>query len=194
MKDVSIMASCVAARLLPGGVVDPSLISADCADDPAVSSAQSRCAHPVLLAGSRSVVERSTGVLLRTFSSAELPDGAISVRCGNRRASVCPSCSRLYRFDAYRLVAAGLRGGESVPDSVSDSPRLFVTLTAPSFGPMHLGPAKDGTLRACHPSARGGGRCGRFHRAGDELIGSPLDPDSYDYAGQVLFNACAGAL
>jgi hypothetical protein len=71
---------------------------------------------------------------------------------------------------------------------------LFVTLTAPSFGPMHLGPAKDGTLRACHPSARGGGRCGRFHRAGDELIGSPLDPDSYDYAGQVLFNACAGAL
>ena len=26
------------------------------------------------------------------------------------------------------------------------------------------------------------------------MIGSPLDPDSYDYAGQVLFNACAGAL
>lgn len=154
----------------------------------------SRCAHPVLLAGSRSVVERSTGVLLHTFSSAGLPDGAISVRCGNRRASVCPSCSRLYRFDAYRVVAAGLRGGESVPESVSASPRLFVTLTAPSFGRVHLGPAKDGTLRACHPARHGAVACGRFHRVGDGLIDTPLDPDSYDYAGQVLFNACAGAL
>lgn len=170
------------------------MISAVCPDDPAVSSAPSRCAHPVLLVGSRSVVERSTGLLLHAFSSAGLPDGVISVRCGNRRASVCPSCSRLYRFDAYRVVAAGLRGGESVPESVAFSPRLFVTLTAPSFGPVHLGPAKDGTLRACRPSGRGGGRCGRFHRSGDELIGTPLDPDSYEYAGQVLFNACAGAL
>jgi hypothetical protein len=188
------MASLVAAGLAPGGMVDPSLISAGQSDDLSVSSVPSRCAHPVLLAGSRSVVERSTGLLLHTFSSAESPDGAISVRCGNRRASVCPSCSRLYRFDAYRVVAAGLRGGESVPDSVSVSPRLFVTLTAPSFGPVHLGPAKDGTLRACHRSGHGSGRCGRFHRAGDELVGTPLDPGSYDYAGQVLFNACAGAL
>jgi hypothetical protein len=191
------MSSLIAAGLDPGGIPDPSpdsydLDSAESAPDRL--GASSRCAHPVLLAGSRSVVERATGVLLHRFVSADLPGGVISVRCGNRRATECPSCSRLYRFDAYRVVVAGLRGGERVPVTVAESPRLFVTLTAPSFGPVHLGPAKDGTLRACHPSRRNGSTCGRWHRSGDELIGSALDPDSYDYAGQVLFNACAGAL
>jgi hypothetical protein len=173
--------------------LDPSGFSGS-ADEVSALPAASSCAHPVLLAGSRTVVARSTGLVLDRFSSSQLAVGVISVRCGNRRASVCPSCSRLYRFDAYRVVAAGLRGGESVPESVSCSPRLFVTLTAPSFGSVHLGPAKNGAPRACHPHRRGGRGCGRFHPAGDELIGSALDPQSYDYAGQVLFNACAGLL
>jgi hypothetical protein len=72
---------------------------------------------------------------------------------------------------------------------------LFVTVTAPSFGPVHLGPGKTGTPRPCHPGARRGGPvCGRWHPAGDPLIGTPLDPGGYDYTGQVLFNAHAGAL
>jgi hypothetical protein len=38
--------------------------------------------------------------------------------CGNRRASVCPSCSVTYRRDAYQLIRAGLVGGKGVPAAV----------------------------------------------------------------------------
>ena len=70
-----------------------------------------------------------------------------------------------------------------------------MTLTAPSFGPVHLGPAKDGRLRPCHPRRDGQGPdCRTWHRTDDPLIGTPLDPDSYDYTGHILFNASAGHL
>ena len=64
------------------------------------------------------------------------------MRCGNRRARVCRPCSTIYKYDAYHLVASGLRGGKGVPATVASTPRLFVTLTAPSFGPVHLGPGE----------------------------------------------------
>jgi hypothetical protein len=152
------------------------------------------CTRPIRLAGSRSVVNRATGEVLARFDAVPAPGGHIDARCGNRRASVCRPCSTIYKYDAYHVVVSGLRGGKGVPGSVAFAPRLFVTLTAPSFGPVHLGPAKGGTLRPCHPARYDGLACGRFHVRGDVLIGSPLDPDSYDYAGQVLFNASAGAL
>lgn len=146
------------------------------------------CQNPIRLAGGREVVCAATGELLDATS-----DRVITVPCGNRRASKCAYCSTLYKYDAYNLVVAGMRGGKQTPDTVSANPRLFVTVTAPSFGPVHLGPAKDGTPRCCNPRRDGSG-CGRWHRAGDELIGTPLDPDSYDYVGHVLFNAMAGRL
>ena len=34
-------------------------------------------------------------------------------------------------------MAAGIRGGKGVDASVVEHPQLFVTLTAPSFGPVH---------------------------------------------------------
>lgn len=146
------------------------------------------CEHPIRLVGGRDVIEKATGVLLESGI-----DRQISVPCGNRRATRCTHCSTLYKYDAYNLVAAGLRGGKATPDTVAVHPRLFITLTAPSFGPIHLGPAKDGTLRPCHPR-RDGSSCGRYHRAADPLIGTPLHPETYDYTGHVLFNAAAGRL
>ena len=87
------------------------------------------------------------------------------------------------------------RGGKNTPTQVADHPRLFVTLTAPSFGPVHLGPTKRGELRPCHPRRAGQGPdCRAWHRIDDPLIGTPLDPDTYDYAGHILFNATAGRL
>jgi hypothetical protein len=144
------------------------------------------CGHPVHLAGTRLLIERDTGRLLDDPASAR-----IAVRCRSRRVTVCPSCAALYRLDAYHLIAAGLTGGKDTPAAVADRPRLFVTLTAPSFGPVHLGPGGHGLPRLCHPN---GGRCGRWHPAGDPLIGTPLDVDGYDYVGQVLFNAHLGRL
>jgi hypothetical protein len=147
------------------------------------------CTHPIRLVGSREVIDGSTGELLDATSARQ-----ISVNCGNRRASVCGYCSTLYKYDAYNLVAAGLRGGKEVPADVSSHPRLFVTVTAPSFGPVHRGPdKKTGELQPCKPRRDGSG-CKTWHRADDSLIGTPIDPSTYDYQGHVLFNALAGKL
>lgn len=150
------------------------------------------CVNPIRLTGSRTVVDAATGQILHRSGSAAFGEH-IAVCCGNRRATACPACSRLYQYDAYNLIAAGLRGGKNTPAQVAGHPRLFVTLTAPSFGPVHLGPDKKGGLRPCHPR-RDGVSCRLWHRAGDPAIGTPIDPSSYDYAGHVLFNASAGAL
>ncbi len=97
------------------------------------------CSNPVRLHGIR--LDRTTG---------ELADGGLLVPCKDRRAAVCPSCSRLYRADAWQLVAAGIRGGKGVDASVVEHPQLFVTLTAPSFGPVHRASARmePGSCRA----------------------------------------------
>ena len=75
-----------------------------------------------------------------TLCRTALAGAAVAVlltACGNRRESRCPSCAATYRADAYQLVRAGLDGGKGVPDSIAGHPRLFVTFTAPGFGPVH---------------------------------------------------------
>jgi hypothetical protein len=147
------------------------------------------CAHPIRLVGGRDVIDTTTGDLLARTTGRE-----ITVSCGNRRARVCDYCSTLYKYDAYNLVIAGLRGGKDTSPNVAQHPRLFVTVTAPSFGPVHQGPdKKTGHTRPCTPRRDGTG-CFRHHRAGDRLIGTPISPDTYDYPGHVLFNALASRL
>jgi len=169
----------------PGGPVDTAELLRVAASTETARRAGA-CGQPVHLTGKRLLIERDTGRLL------DDPAGVrIAVRCRSRRAAVCPSCAALYRLDAYHVIAAGLTGGKDTPAAVADRPRLFVTLTAPSFGPVHLGPGPLGLPRLCHPND---GRCGRWHPADDPLIGTPLDPGGYDYVGQVLFNAHVGRL
>jgi len=155
------------------------------------------CQHPITATGRVVLVERGTGRILDDPNTLVPADGRVALRCRNRRVSVCPPCAALYKLDAYHLIAAGLHGGKDTPAAVAARPRLFVTLTAPSFGPVHLGPDRHGQPRACHPRARralAGRGCGRWHSAGDPMIGTPLDATGYDYTGQVLFNAHAGRL
>jgi hypothetical protein len=123
-----------------------------------------------------------TGEVLRSYTTETEPTGSLLTTCGNRRASRCPACSRLYAADTYHLIRAGLSGGKTVPEAVRTHPRVFATLTAPSFGPVHNRP----DARPC--------RCGTRHEPTDPLLGTPLNPATYDYAGAVLFNAHAGAL
>ena len=63
------------------------------------------CRHPV----------RLRGVVLHgdepVYSTANEPDGALMVRCGNRREACCPSCAHEYRGDMWQLVYAGMAGG-----------------------------------------------------------------------------------
>ncbi len=140
------------------------------------------CTEPVRLTGHTTTVDTATGEVLRSYTSYDEPTGSLLTACGNRRSSRCPACSRLYAADTYHLIRAGLSGGKNVPDTVRAHPRVFATLTAPSFGPVHNRP----DARPC--------RCGTHHEPTDPLLGTPLNPATYDYTGAVLFNAHAGAL
>ncbi|MGW5274212.1 replication initiator protein RepSA [Streptomyces sp. NPDC004044] len=142
------------------------------------------CSDPIHLTGWTLAKDRTTGDTLRRYSTDTEPDGRLRVACGNRRASRCPSCAYTYAGDTYHLIRAGLAGDESkdIPTAVRDHPRVFATLTAPSFGPVHNRPDR----RAC--------RCGTQHAEDDSALGTALDPTTYDYAGTVLFNNHAGQL
>ncbi|GAA3849080.1 plasmid replication initiator protein [Streptomyces sedi] len=155
------------------------------------------CAHPVQLTGSTLTYDPATGEILRGYDTADEPGERLLVRCRNRRATVCPACSRLHAGDTYHLVRAGLLGGKNVPAEVGERPRLFATLTAPSFGAVH----RTANGEPCRPR-RASRRCphGRpvdcraAHTPDDPLTGQPLCPDCYDYPGHILWHANAGRL
>ncbi|MGW1067314.1 replication initiator protein RepSA [Streptomyces aureus] len=142
------------------------------------------CANPIHLMGQTVTRDRATGDVLYSYSTADEPGGRLRVACGNRRASRCPSCAWTYAGDTYHLIRAGITGDvtKGVSTVVREHPRVFATLTAPSFGPVHNRPAS------------GRCRCGAQHLEDDPALGTALDPARYDYAGAVLWNNHAGDL
>lgn len=138
------------------------------------------CSHPIRLRGE--FVNVPTG---------EINERPLLVACKDRRAVLCPSCSYLYKADAWIVVSIGLIGGKGVPASISDHPRLFLTLTAPSFGTVHArkgdGSCQPGRLRFCkHGRVQ---TCSRRHDDADPELGSPLCDFCYRFADAVLWNA-----
>jgi hypothetical protein len=103
------------------------------------------CVHPVRLRGTVEHADAATGEIRTVYSTDREPDATLLKACGNRRVSVCPSCSATYQADSFQLLAAGLRGGKGVPDSVSEHPRLFVTLHRPE---LRAGPYPQGARAA----------------------------------------------
>jgi hypothetical protein len=155
------------------------------------------CRHPVRLEGRRVAVDPSNGARNVVFSSATLPDGVVLKACGNRRETRCPTCAAVYRSDARHLVRAGLEGGKGIDAAVAEHPAVLLTLTAPSFGAVHR--ARSGApCRPGHSKRRcGHGRpvaCFMRHQNGDQIVGTPICPDCYDYDGSVLHNAVAPEL
>jgi hypothetical protein len=149
------------------------------------------CARPVRLRG------RITSRQRETYSTDSEPDGVLLVRCRNRRASVCPSCSYEYAGDMWQLLYAGAAGGrKGVPETVRAHPLVFVTLTAPGFGAVHTTRAdRQGRRGRCRPWGkdrlcphRRPTWCTAVHGEDDDRLGTPLCPDCYDYAGHVAFN------
>lgn len=155
------------------------------------------CSHPIRLTGE--VVSTETG---------EVNSKRLLVACKDRREVVCPACAYLYRADAWILVSSGLIGGKGTPASVASHPRLFVTLTAPSFGPVHTitssgacvvgrDPSREptddaiaGTLdRASRETHAHVPVCTQRHGPDDPVLGQPLRPECFDYDGAVLWNA-----
>ena len=104
-----------------------------------------------------------------TARRASCAEGDLLVACKDRRAAVCPSCSRLYQADAWQLVAAGIRGGKGVdarrrrpPAALRHPDRPVVRAGAPpgccprrSVSPAGRGAARDLPARALAARARG---------------------------------------
>jgi hypothetical protein len=111
------------------------------------------CAHPVRLRGTIEHADPQTGEVRTIYSTDQEPDATLLKGCGNRRASVCPSCSATYQADSFHLLAAGLRGGKGVPETVAAHPRLFVTLGPGSIRVGRVGGSVVGPMS--------GGRAGR---------------------------------
>lgn len=148
------------------------------------------CVRPVRLRGQRNLVDTRTGEVTTLYDSADELDGQVYVRCGDRRARVCPSCSREYKGDAWHLLLCGLAGGKGVPADVAKRPCTFLTLTAPSFGPVHGtrggGPCRARRDRPHCPHGRPMW-CNRRHDRNERSLGEPLCEDCYDYVGHVLW-------
>jgi hypothetical protein len=153
------------------------------------------CSHPVRLRGR--VERRSTTGRQIAYSTDAEPDRVLLIRCGNRRAAVCPSCSYEYAGDMWQLLYAGAAGGrKGVPESIRSHPLVFATLTAPGFGPVHTTRADRSGPARCRP-ARGTARlcphgrpswCMAIHTEDDPRLGQPICPDCYDYPGHIAFN------
>jgi hypothetical protein len=166
-------------------------------------SSSGACSHPVRLQGRVNAIDLQTGVSAPVYSTAGEPGGVLHVACGNRRESVCPACSAVYKRDARQLVRSGLAGGKGVPDSVAEHPCVFATFTAPSFGPVHSLREKNGRIQLCRPRRDANKRvcphgrdvsCNVRHSPDDPRLGRPMCPDCYDYERAVVFNAGAGKL
>ncbi|MCX5378533.1 replication initiation protein [Streptomyces sp. NBC_00091] len=142
------------------------------------------CSDPIHITGWTVAKDKTTGATLHRYSTENEPGARLRIACGNRRASRCPSCAWTYAGDTYHLIRAGLAGDDrrDIPPTVREHPRVFATLTAPSFGPVHNRPSS------------GRCRCGIPHQPEDPALGTALDPSTYDYAAAVLFNNMAGAL
>jgi hypothetical protein len=150
------------------------------------------CVHPIRLSGE--MVNLATG---------EVDRSSLRISCKDRRHVVCPSCSYLYRTDAWILVSTGLIGGKGTPEEVSTHPRLFITLTAPSFGAVHtvkaqgecVGRSTGASARSRNVCAHGRARVCRIrHEEHSAELGRPLCEQCFDYEGAVLWNAQAAKL
>ena len=169
------------------------------------------CTRPIRLRGDIRHIDPATGELVRTIPTLGMPDGVIYKPCGNRRVTTCPGCAETYRRDAYHLIRAGLIGGKGITPTVATHPAVFVTLTAPSFGPVHSRPVRQHTCSdksrcRCQPRPCRARRdavtcehgrpaaCFTRHDRDDPELGQPLCPDCYDYAAHVVWNNSAGEL
>lgn len=103
----------------------------------------------------------------------------IRVRCKSSDGAMCASCATLHQHDIRHLIMEGL---EAVPVAT------FVTFTAPGTvgGPVHSLRLSGGQVRRC--------RCRRVHTRDDPVLGTPVDPETFDYVGVALWNSRARRL
>lgn len=105
-------------------------------------------------------------------------------RCQSRLESKCPSCSKLYRGDAWAVIRGGLMDAANKP-----KPMTMITLTAPGadvFGQVHSRHIKNGVVKPCTCKVR--------HPERDPVLGTPINVSTYNYQRAADFNAHASRL
>ena len=149
------------------------------------------CARPITLIGGSQTIDTRTGEIIASYSSDDEASGVTRIPCGNRRASVCPACSRTYAADTWHLIHSGAAGGKGIPESVRAHPMVFATATAPSFGPVH---SAHRTPKPCRPRRDGHlcphrrpTWCRHTHKDTDCTAGQPICPDCYDYDSHIVW-------
>lgn len=114
----------------------------------------------------------------KSCSRPRFTDGVPS-RCWSMDYAVCPSCAGLNSLYVKKLMSAGL--------NESNSHYFFVTLTAPSFGKVHVSPhSPSDALKPCP--------CGNVHEYDSALSGVALDGSRYRYRDAVEWNNNSGKL
>lgn len=158
----------------PGGEAHPAQLSAGWSKRSGPAGAASPCMWSV----NPSLCTRRLG---RSCTAIR----PIRSRWAGWRSNAAPGGSRDARHareptkaDAFHIIHAGLVGGRDfIPPEVAEHPRVFVTLTAPSFGPVHTRVATGNRTLRCYPRGKAGGpSCIARHGVGDPLLGQPIDP------------------
>lgn len=112
-------------------------------------------------------------------------DGTVVfIRCESTQARLCPSCARLRQIDQMRLIGSGCNTSDRdgvTEQHVAGYKFWFITLTAPSFGPVHRVPKTERS----RPVQCG---CGLVHKHGDVLKGVPIKLKTYRYREQIEWN------
>ena len=123
--------------------------------------------------------------VLSVYSSDHEAMGTTLTRCGNRRASVCPSCSRVYAADMFHLIRAGVVAARASRRRCREPARLRHR----DRPVVRARPRKRDNNRRCRPHAKEKrcehGRpttCFATHDDEDPLLGQPLCWECYDYA------------
>ena len=166
------------------------------------------CTQPIRLAGALHTIDGSTGQILSTAHTADMPDGVIYKACGNRRGSRLP---RLRPHLPTRRLPAnpGRPGRRQRRARVGRHPRHPVRhlhrpqlrrRPHPSRHQAHL--RQPAPLRLPTQTLPPGPTltcphgvdavCFARHDPADPRLGQPLCVDCYDYDAQVVWNIQAG--
>jgi hypothetical protein len=73
------------------------------------------CAHPIRLRGTVDHADRDTGEVRTVYDTEREPDATLLKACGNRRVSVCPSCSATYQADQSTYWQPGCAAARAFP-------------------------------------------------------------------------------
>ena len=145
------------------------------------------CAHPIRLDGHRtettSTPPPARSAARTTSTPASCPAGQLLVRCNNRRATRCPACAETYRRDTYHLIAAGLRGGKGIPDTVAAPPARLRHLHRPRLRPRPQPPRPPAAAAAA-----------RRHHRRRPALGTRSTPTRYDYEARCCGTPTPGAV